>query len=595
MDVRVINGIDGLRAAGARWRACLEESDNDNPFLELEWVLPWWESYGEGRTLLVLEVSQGGQVIGYGPFMMTPGLVFTEVNFIGYPLANCMGLIALPGKMRQTAAALLDHLLRLKHDVVFSLHGLDRSLESYSCLVGLLQEKEIPFSASSVISPFIKTGEPFQDYMRAKAKHNSIRNIRAKEKKLSQLGTLAYAELEEKDMERAFDLHAKRWATRWDVSGFTSERGRRFFTKVMSGGNHVRAVVPVMTVDGKPVAFGYALLCNGRYLLYRIAHDDDFAVFSPGKILTKHMIEQCFDKGPSLFDFSVGYERFKLEWSSDHTYVDRITFCGHAPLSRAVFWARSLREGAVRRLKASQVLVRFRRNVLGKLRYETSWTHLAQLLERAGKAIREISAKGMPDLGRWFLSESKRRLYCRGRYTLLEMELKDGKKKTIPAVSGSGASLSGDSIGLTVRPFKARDLDLIVQIVKARPARILKRIHDGGKCFVADSDRSLPGLFCFVDFDSMEIPQAGYKAGLDRDSAFICPIPAGFRDLQEAEFVSFLAGVTGKLRSMGLGRCFLAMEDEYPVAAVCRLGFRPWRTVQWVKVLGMAKVQSHPI
>ncbi len=593
MDVRVINDIDGLTAAGAMWRACLEKSGNDNPFLELEWVMPWWECYGEGRTLLVLEVSEKGQVIGYGPFMMTPGLVFTEVNFIGCPLANCMGLIALPGKMHKTAEALLDCLLRLKHDVVFSLHGLDRSSESYSCLVGILQEKEIPFSASSVISPFIRIGQQFQDYMKVKAKHNSIRNIRAKEKKLSQLGLLAYVELEAKDMEKAFALHVKRWATRWDASGFTSEKGRRFFTKVMSGGNHVRVVVPAMTVDGEPVAFGYALLCNGRYLLYRIAHDNDFAIFSPGKILTKYMIEQCFRKGLSLFDFSVGYERFKLEWSSDHTYVDRITFCGPAPLSRAVFRARSLREKAVSRLKASQALVRFRRNVLGKLRYEASWMHLSQLLEGAGKAIHEVFAEGMSGSGRWLFSEAKRRLYSRGRYTLLEMEFKDGKEKEIAQVFG--ADLSGGSIPLTVRPFRAKDLDPMAQTVKARPAQILKRIHDGSKCFTADSDQSSPGLFCFVDFETIEIPQAGYKVGLDKNSAFICPVFAGFRDLPEAKFVSFFAGVTGRLRSIGLERCFLALEDDNPVTAVCRLGFRPWRTVKWVKVLGMGKVQSGSI
>jgi CelD/BcsL family acetyltransferase involved in cellulose biosynthesis len=167
------------------------------------------------------------------------------------------------------------------------------------------------------------------------------------------------AELEQA-LEDAFTLHLIRWHGRPDGSGFATPVGRRFHHA------SARALAPLdvprivtLKIDGRPIAFHYYLVLEGRMYVHRIAFDPAFGRFSPGTINTLDAIEIAAGEGATRVEFLGGAERYKLELA-DH----------FEPLYQGFGLARTLkgraalagRVGGIRvrmRLKRSRALRRF--------------------------------------------------------------------------------------------------------------------------------------------------------------------------------------------------------------------------------------------
>ena len=69
--------------------------------------------------------------------------------------------------------------------------------------------------------------------------------------------------------------------------------------------------VDVIELSGSLISFIYGFTYKDRYTFYRIGHDDNFAMFSPGELVLRYKIKDCFEKGYKVFDFGVGHEPYK--------------------------------------------------------------------------------------------------------------------------------------------------------------------------------------------------------------------------------------------------------------------------------------------
>jgi CelD/BcsL family acetyltransferase involved in cellulose biosynthesis len=45
--------------------------------------------------------------------------------------------------------------------------------------------------------------------------------------------------------------------------------------------------------------------------------DIHYAAYSPGRVLTYYLLEYCFTQGVEVFDFTIGAEAYKFEWTGD--------------------------------------------------------------------------------------------------------------------------------------------------------------------------------------------------------------------------------------------------------------------------------------
>ena len=100
----------------------------DIPFRRWEWIECWWRHYGEtshldapesdlDRRLLLPAVFDDGEWIGVGPWQLVPtGQRQHTIRFLGdgEVCSDYLGILALPGRELQVAAALAAWLEKLR-------------------------------------------------------------------------------------------------------------------------------------------------------------------------------------------------------------------------------------------------------------------------------------------------------------------------------------------------------------------------------------------------------------------------------------------------------------------------------------------------
>jgi hypothetical protein len=73
----------------------------------------------------------------------------------------------------------------------------------------------------------------------------------------------------------------------------------------------------VLKIDNEVAAAQFWIVWRGKALIFKLAHIDKFRVYSPGTLLTMHMVEQILQKDqPDELDFGRGDDPYKKLWVS---------------------------------------------------------------------------------------------------------------------------------------------------------------------------------------------------------------------------------------------------------------------------------------
>ena len=90
-------------------------------------------------------------------------------------------------------------------------------------------------------------------------------------------------------------------------------------------------------VDDEPVAAQLWIVWNRRATIFKLSYAEQFARFSPGSILTRHMMRHAFSRADlAEIDFGCGDDPYKQEWLPERrqrwmiTAYDPLTPCGAA-------------------------------------------------------------------------------------------------------------------------------------------------------------------------------------------------------------------------------------------------------------------------
>jgi CelD/BcsL family acetyltransferase involved in cellulose biosynthesis len=174
------------------------------------------------------------------------------------------------------------------------------------------------------VAPYIGVSGDFAQYVeslkvfRKNMKKDTLRQI----KRLSALGTLEFRVVgrEEPALRdvMATLLHQKERRLREaDDVGVTLLPGYDEFLFTEARKNPY-AHISYLALNGEIIAahFGY-LYENQRMYWYMPTYDSQYAAYSPGRVLIYHVLGDCFANGVEVFDFTIGAEQYKYEWTSD--------------------------------------------------------------------------------------------------------------------------------------------------------------------------------------------------------------------------------------------------------------------------------------
>jgi CelD/BcsL family acetyltransferase involved in cellulose biosynthesis len=359
---------DSLDAVEAAWRRFEQEADC-TVFQSFDWLSTWQRHIGLQRNITPVIVTgrrPGGELLFLIPLAVISGTV-RRLTFLGSTLCDYNAPLLARDFSEQISQArfqdLWKEILRLiqsrpqhRHDVVI-----------FTKMPTLVGAQANPFLSLDVrlhpsgahATQLRDTWEAFYQTRRSSA---TRRRDRTKRKRLGEFGEVQFVTPQEageiaRTLETLMEQKSRSFA-RMGVTNIFTPPGHREFYSDLATNPRTRQLVHVSRLDVGPTwaAVNFGLVFHGAYYHVLASYDDgDISRYGPGAAHLRDLLSYAISRGCRLFDFTIGDEGYKLEWS-DHLvqlydHVSPTTVRGW-PL---VFWTRAGRH-LKRAIKQNPVL-----------------------------------------------------------------------------------------------------------------------------------------------------------------------------------------------------------------------------------------------
>lgn len=321
------------RAAGLTFRAYTDLDDVAEtwetlqrdalafPFQTYVWLTGWHRDVGRRRGIepfVVVGRDRSGTDRIIFPLGIERGWLTTRLVWLGHPTCDYNAPLVCPVTLADLSVKDADAMLR----AILSLApGIDYAyLARQPARIGTADNpfhyvSAHPFSAGAHAASLDGTWDGFYRNRRSGRARN--KNARM-EKRLAALGEIHF-ECVEDPLERSktaawvLDLKHRQLEQTGARSPFGADDIRSFFDR-MTSNDELKLFR--LTLDGEPLAAVLGLVRNGCfYYLVPVYEFGARARCSPGNALLHRVIEWSFDQGLSRFDFTIGDEAYKRDWS----------------------------------------------------------------------------------------------------------------------------------------------------------------------------------------------------------------------------------------------------------------------------------------
>lgn len=269
---------------------------------------------------------------------------------------------------------IMDFLFQIQGKYAYNFYGIFEDSKSYRIILQYLQKKKIPFFIHGLLCFYQEISGDFENYFNKQFSGKTKNTMRRKENRLNKLGEVSFEKLKLQNLEQVFRIHDKRWQRKIGNSEFSEGKTEEFFKDLYLNNDacSFKTTIDAITLNNKVIAFIYGFTCRGRYIFYRIAHDDDFHIFSPGELVLREKIKQCFEKDTSIFDFGVGYEPYKADWTDNWINVNTLFFHNNSLIPYLIYNKLKAIKKIKSILKKNKRILNFKKYTLGRLKYKVS-------------------------------------------------------------------------------------------------------------------------------------------------------------------------------------------------------------------------------
>ncbi len=335
-----------LGAMAAEWKDLLERSAENALSMHPDWMLPWWETFGDTgkRSLRSLAFYDGRELVGLAPLLAHPHVYPPRIPFRRLEVlasgedeadescSDYLGLVAARGSEAAVVSAFVRSLTKggalgaWDELVLPSMNGdspMPSMLEGELARAGLLTTLEEVSTCPFVTLP--KTWDEYLAQLKQSKRSQLKKSLRALEawaggppvlERVRSLDQLA------KGRDILLALHRERWAA-GGAGGigegvFASARYRAFQDRLMPRLLALGALdLGWMSVRGEPVAAFYNFRHDGRVLHYQAGRKldipDDVRV---GVTMHALLIRDAIASGMREYDFLGGAAQYKMALAS---------------------------------------------------------------------------------------------------------------------------------------------------------------------------------------------------------------------------------------------------------------------------------------
>lgn len=286
-----------------------------SPFLRPGWFQAWWNAFGRGR-LQLSTLHRDGRLVAVAPLHRHLGSLLAVAN-VHSPVYSFLA---------EDAVALRELVERL-----FA----TRPLHTCLCFVDAGGEatRELERSARAgrrrlftvpiQRSPYVATNVPW-DELEGELSTKFVRDLRRRRRQLEAEGAVTVEVADGADrfdelLSEAFQIEPSGWKEERGTAIVSRPTTLRFYREVAewaAGRGCLR--LAYLRLDGRPIAFQYALEDSGRWYFLKGGIDAAFTRFAPGKQLVHAMIERGCSTGLQTFEFLGADEEWKSDWQPAH-------------------------------------------------------------------------------------------------------------------------------------------------------------------------------------------------------------------------------------------------------------------------------------
>ncbi|MDP2140731.1 MAG: GNAT family N-acetyltransferase [Gammaproteobacteria bacterium] len=329
LQTQWITSSEEFLALRDEWNELLINSRCNTIFLTWEWQYTWWMNLAEGRSLVILTVRDGNQLVALAPMSLRPAdysrlVPFRVLEMLG---AGSVGSDYLSIIVRSDdEGRALTELCRsmIARKFVIEMNNTDRA--STIMTKAALRMRDLGCRTARYTQnfcPYIDlSGYTWNTYITRPGTSNGVRY----HKKLRKLNrtfnvSLSRAMTEQgssRDLEVLINLHLKRWNDKGGSNAFDSNELRNFhfaFSHVAFQKDWLRLYI--LRLDDAPAAAVYGFYYMNTFYYYQAGFDPQFSQYSVGQLSVGLTIEQAIAEGATEYDLLHGEEEYKYEWANN--------------------------------------------------------------------------------------------------------------------------------------------------------------------------------------------------------------------------------------------------------------------------------------
>lgn len=174
----------------------------------------------------------------------------------------------------------------------------------------------------SMNSPYIDLPPSWSELQRTLSSHFRA-NMRRRRRRLAARGTISFDLCDGSDdaelavrLEEGMKLEVSGWKGRGGTAICQAADTLGFYTALAKQADSEGQLrLRFLRLDGKAIAFQYALQDGPRYLLLKPTYDEAYSEFGPGHLLMEDVLQDCIARGLQEFDFLGPGMPWKSDWS----------------------------------------------------------------------------------------------------------------------------------------------------------------------------------------------------------------------------------------------------------------------------------------
>src|SRR5262245_22511731 len=335
IDIAIHHRLEDVELVWQRF----EQDADCTAFQSFDWLAAWCRHIGAlSRTQPAIVVGRhANETLFIFPLAVMPGAV-RRLTWLGSDLCDYNGPLLAKASSRQLAperflalwreiGARLQSDARTQHDLVELTKMPERVGEQANPFLALPAGLN---PSNAYVSDLFGTWNEFYE---AKRSSSTRRRDRTKLKRLGEMGEVRFVTPQDRDeFARSIDMLIEQKArsfARMGVANMFARPGWSEFFAAVATDERMRGLVHVSRLDigSAWTAINLGLVFGDTYYHVLASHDDGEASrFGPGVAHLRELLRYSIEHGLKHFDFTIGDERYKREWS-DRTILlyDHVT------------------------------------------------------------------------------------------------------------------------------------------------------------------------------------------------------------------------------------------------------------------------------